>query len=165
MDLCSNCDTATASHTCQQCAAPNDFCLECKTLHTKLKAFRHHSFTALTSEAARSCCNCESAEAKFLCRQCPEGERFLCLGCSLIHPKVRAFRGHALVPISPSVGVGVVWPTSLEGLGELCLERVMGAYDTLTRGDLSPLFWRTLCVSLLASVTYYFIVRVVFGKY
>jgi len=103
-----------------------------------------------------------------LCRQCPEGGRFLCLGCSLIHPKVRAFRGHALVPISPSVGVGVgvvVWLTSVEGLGELCLERVMEAYDTLTRGDLSPLFWRTLCVSLLASVAYHFIVRVVFGKY
>jgi hypothetical protein len=34
-----------------------------------------------------------------MCKECPEVDRYLCLGCSVLHPKVKAFKNHNVVPI------------------------------------------------------------------
>lgn len=47
----------------------------------------------------RTCYNCEVQTAKFVCRQCPTEESYFCNGCSIVHPTIRAFRGHVLDPI------------------------------------------------------------------
>lgn len=99
--ICDNCEQEAAKWCCQACQSQNNYCDKCRKLHSKLKAFRTHiHFLEVSKEVCPvSCGNCEKAVAKFECQQCmSESERFFCLGCSLFHNKIKAFRHHTLKP-------------------------------------------------------------------
>lgn len=101
--VCDNCEEQSAKWQCQSCANQNQFCDGCKDLHTKVKAFRSHTIFNEIVEKHRSviCSNCEKTMAKFMCLQCrDENERYFCLGCSLFHNKIKAFRNHSLTSIN-----------------------------------------------------------------
>lgn len=49
------------------------------------------------------CCNCDSSDVKIFCRDCKVNgskEWLFCLGCSLLHPRIKAYRGHVMIPLS-----------------------------------------------------------------
>lgn len=58
-----------------------------------------------TKEEIHNCCNCDDSNkhlAKFYCRNCIEkspDNAYYCTGCSYIHPRIKDYRGHLLVPI------------------------------------------------------------------
>lgn len=43
------------------------------------------------------CCNCDTEESTYICKQCKESDKYLCYNCSLLHPKIKAFKQHVLV--------------------------------------------------------------------
>jgi hypothetical protein len=98
---CSNCEgLRTPTLLCTHCNSP--FCEDCSLYHPKVKAFKGHTnfepYTPPASQASkkRVCSNCEEDEAKFECSACPPEDSLFCMGCSIVHPKVKAFRGHTL---------------------------------------------------------------------
>lgn len=99
--LCGNCEKEIAVSKCLQCENSLAFlCSPCQALHLQIKQFRHHKLEPLSpSEVNGLCRNCESSPVKFVCKQCGEEDRYLCLGCSVLHPKIKAFRSHVLLPL------------------------------------------------------------------
>ena len=111
MSICSNCEYETATLLCSTCRESADgslhctgddspiYCENCFRLHLQLKPFRQHvSQPYRAAEAARALCsNCEAEVGKFKCMHCPEGENRLCNGCSILHARIKQFRGHAIV--------------------------------------------------------------------
>ena len=43
------------------------------------------------------CCNCDTEESSYICKQCKETDRYLCQNCSLLHPKIKVFKNHEVV--------------------------------------------------------------------
>lgn len=98
MIVCSNCEFASAINECETCKGIDNckeekkFCKECSKLHIK-----EHDTIPLFKKIIQQnflCSNCESNTAKFQCVDCPLFEQNFCLGCSIIHPKVKATRNH-----------------------------------------------------------------------
>lgn len=105
MVVCENCDEFQAKWTCNDCSPAIKLCDSCRDLHVKFKAFKSHSnFCELCEKRASiACSNCEKAPAKFYCEACTdESERYFCLGCSLFHNKIKAFRSHSVLPMEES---------------------------------------------------------------
>lgn len=107
MSKCCNCEDKEAIWACKKCPT-SDFllCEECRELHAKIKLFRGHSFEKLIVKQTLPeiiCKNCEATKAKYICLQCKEEDRYLCVGCSVFHSKVKAFRGHTSLAIYGSV--------------------------------------------------------------
>jgi hypothetical protein len=93
------------------------FCCECKDLHLKMKQFKTHRFEDFIQKFydpsknggnSRKCCNCEESLCKFVCLNCLKEEKeddcYLCLGCSILHPKIKSFRNHNVVIINNNKG-------------------------------------------------------------
>lgn len=101
-NLCTNCEFAVATLKCVNCPdSVSLFCKECSTIHTKVKQSRTHTFTNYKANVTkRICCNCDSEVSRYVCSNCSENDKFLCVGCSIIHPKVKTFRGHIVSPIN-----------------------------------------------------------------
>lgn len=108
MSICSNCEYETATQLCSTCSADSStpvgdtiYCENCFRLHLQLKPFRLHVGQPYrAAEAARaSCSNCDTELGKFKCMHCPEGENRLCNGCSILHTRIKQFRGHAIVAL------------------------------------------------------------------
>lgn len=100
-DTCSNCELRDAVSICRECEEV--FCEDCALYHPKIKAYRGHELEAyeargnsFAENVPRMCWNCEEQVAKFQCMNCPPAESYFCNGCSIIHPSVRAFKGHQL---------------------------------------------------------------------
>lgn len=101
--LCDNCEQETAIWKCRSCVTQNMYCESCRDLHQKIKAFRTHTqYEKIIEEPLETVCsNCENGPAKFVCQQClDKNERYFCLGCSLFHNKIKAFRNHSLNSLS-----------------------------------------------------------------
>ena len=170
MNFCSNCDVASAVYKCQQCPqAESEFCEACMKLHTKVKAYRDHSFELIRKELVL-CGNCEESEAKFVCRQCGDSCKYLCVGCSVMHPKIKAFRGHQVVSTQSTTANAnhfeFQFPTSLDHLSDLVAKAIDTVYYNLISSSWKDkLFWKTIGAVLLVTLLYYSIVRIIFTKY
>lgn len=92
--LCSNCDTAEASSLCKEC--DDFFCKECSTIHLKVKQYKTHHFEPCQKRTT-VCVNCDSALAQHVCLDCKPTEKDFCSECSVIHTKVKKFRGHRII--------------------------------------------------------------------
>ena len=101
VDNCSNCELRDPVKFCKLCQ--DSFCENCAIFHPKVKAYRGHKLVDYVKSSGDPqdliCYNCEKQVSKFVCRKCPKDESYFCNGCSIIHPTIRAFRGHALDPI------------------------------------------------------------------
>ena len=96
MILCCHCEYAPATHQCTVCHTSNNeglFCCSCSKLHQHSKDNSGHSFVDLP-QTSSLCSNCDHSQAKFYCLDCPPNVGNFCLGCSIIHPKVKATRNH-----------------------------------------------------------------------
>lgn len=114
LNICENCECSVSNYQCLDCSSSltnldqqgrsfSLFCSECSSLHCKLRQFKNHRMKDLLidfDEKRRKCCNCEESRCKFFCLECGENERYLCLGCSVIHPKIKAFRNHRVIVIN-----------------------------------------------------------------
>lgn len=99
--LCSNCEFRSATKRCEECTEL--FCFECSSFHSKVKQFRTHinftDYSEKQNKLASLCCNCDTAVAKFQCVDCRRqglDSTLYCLGCSIIHPKVKPFFHHSM---------------------------------------------------------------------
>ena len=181
MLLCSNCENAIATFKCNSCADDDaPLCSDCTALHSKIKAFKHHRFSIVAKESF-SCSNCESAVAKFICRSCPAtaSDRYLCLGCSVIHPKVKAFRDHVIVIMeakearqdsslnSLSISDRLHAPQSfLEDLGTFVRSMIELGYDNIHNKSYRDMeYWQTVSGIAVIVLTYYGLVKMVFRDY
>jgi hypothetical protein len=96
MILCCRCEYAPANRRCTVCHTSNDeglFCYDCSKLHQHSTDFSGHSFVDVP-QTSSLCSNCDHSQAKFYCLDCPPNIGNFCLGCSIIHPKVKATRNH-----------------------------------------------------------------------
>ena len=96
MILCCHCAYAPATRRCTVCNTSNDegfFCRDCSKLHQHSKDDSGHSFVDVPHTSSL-CSNCDHSQAKFYCIDCPPNVGNFCLGCSIIHPKVKATRNH-----------------------------------------------------------------------
>lgn len=97
METCSKCELRDAERVCHECEEV--FCEDCALFHPKIKAYRGHDLFKYEPREranldAKLCWNCEEQTAKFQCKDCPPKESHFCNGCSIVHPTVRAFKGH-----------------------------------------------------------------------
>lgn len=161
MELCDNCDISTASWQCLTCpAAASHLCTDCYELHAKTKQFRDHNIIEMT-QIARSCCNCDQSPSKFICLSCDDDDKYLCLGCSVIHPMIKQFRGHTVLPIEPT-------PRGAGSLGLLFrIQQLAEAHvdNLLTLPCSNPTYWLSLTLLLIILVAYYLLVKAVCGGY
>lgn len=170
--FCNNCDIGPAQFKCMQCVSNEClFCSECKAVHCKIKAFKHHEFTQLPKQSI-ICTNCETSESKFICRECDDANKYLCVGCSVIHPKIKAFRNHHIMAMhsvsSDNVSITQQEPfrLSLDGISDVFVSSIEIACSNIsTRSLTDPILWQTLLLCLAATVVYYKIVNVIFRKY
>ena len=96
MSLCSVCDFSSAVLVCSDCKVRNEvnlFCVRCSESH--LERNSNHCMIEYVKRKVM-CSNCESTRAKFCCKDCPVEVQNFCLGCSIIHPKVKASRNHRI---------------------------------------------------------------------
>lgn len=136
----------------------------------KIKSCREHTLEAIQRKPT-ICSNCDSSDAKFICRECDPTCCYLCVGCSVIHPKIKAFRGHQVVSIqSNSIArkstINFRLPTSWDDLNVTlthAIDTIHINLTTLTWSD--ALFWKTVAAVLLCTLTYYSIVRTLFASY
>lgn len=181
MLLCSNCENAIATFKCNSCADDDaHLCSDCTALHSKIKAFKHHRFSTVAKESF-SCSNCESAAAKFICRSCPVtvSDRYLCLGCSVIHPKIKAFRDHVVVVMEANVdrqGCSLsshsisdrfhASQSFVEDLGTFVRTMIGLAYDNIHNKSYEDIeYWQAVCGIAVIVLTYYGLVKMVFRDY
>ena len=98
MVLCSNCEFASATGECDDCRSSHRdslFCCSCRDLHLRSRKNLNHIFREIPRQNYL-CSNCEFSAAKFSCLDCPSEEKYYCLGCSILHPKVKATRNHRI---------------------------------------------------------------------
>lgn len=169
--ICCNCDIEPAQFKCIHCPENEcHFCKECKGLHTKIKAYRTHHFAEIPKQSIL-CTNCESSESKFICRECDESSKYLCVGCSLIHPKIKAFRNHNVIPIDGSAGSfhsseKVPFSLTTDGLSRFSAYWIDKAYCNMSSRPWTDIvLWQTLAACLVVSIIYYTIVNTIFRKY
>ena len=172
MNFCSNCDICAAVYECKQCIDGSRlFCEQCMTIHVKVKPFKEHTFQRLQKRVIL-CNNCDSSQAKYVCRECDESCRYLCVGCSVIHPKIKAFRGHMVTALasdgnsSSAINHLLKIPNSLDELSTTLAQIIELIYRNLSSLSWTdPLFIQTLVGLIAVSVGYYTIIRFVFAKY
>jgi len=169
--LCYNCDVGSAQFKCVHCPESEClFCSECRGLHTKIKAYRTHQFAALPKKSI-ICTNCESSESKYICRECDDSSKYMCVGCSLIHPKIKAFRNHNVIPIdgastSPSTSTIPPLTFTTDGLSRVAVYWIDVAYYNMSsRPWTDIILWQTFAACLVVSMIYYTIVNTIFRKY
>lgn len=99
MIVCSNCDLTSATVQCQQCSEfcneGTSFCTDCSEFHSKIKKFRGHSFTPISS--VELCSNCELNLAQHHCIDCPLNDQQYCDGCVEVHGKMKISKSHRVV--------------------------------------------------------------------
>jgi hypothetical protein len=172
MELCTNCDAATACYRCKNCPPLESlFCETCMNFHTKVKASRDHTFETLERQAL-SCANCDGSGAKFACRQCAEPSRYFCVGCSVIHPKIKQFRGHEVVALQTQRSADIPFrsggrvPQNLKDLSATLAQAIDVAYYNFTNLSWTDArLWQTLAILLIITLAYYVVVRTFFAKY
>jgi hypothetical protein len=159
MLLCSNCDSDTSRFRCVECDSP--FCEECSRIHVKVKNFRTHAIEPLAEDHCvnRKCCNCEEQDSKFYCKDCGDDDKYLCVGCSVLHPKIKSFRGHNVAALNRSSFTKRDSPNlTLSRLQQLFLEHIESIYTVLIEGSLGEMrFWRA-CLSMIVMALVYFLV-------
>lgn len=99
MILCSNCEFARAASECSTCLDNGHehlFCKNCQLLHLHVKKNSNHVFRTILQKNYL-CSNCEISISKYSCLDCPKSEQNYCLGCSILHPKVKATRNHRIM--------------------------------------------------------------------
>lgn len=102
---CTNCDCRVAKKMCLDLpTGENLFCLDCAEYHLRIKKFKTHRFEDYISKddgagQERTCGNCEESLAKFVCDTCEDECKYLCLGCSILHTKVKIYRNHKVQPL------------------------------------------------------------------
>lgn len=173
--LCCNCDNATASFSCQMCLpSESSFCSDCMDLHSKIKLYKGHSFQKLVIQNYIVCKNCEKSQSKFVCRNCDNSNKFMCLGCSLMHPQIKAFRGHTVVTLNSGSESdfkmdSVNWTsfgTFFDSLNSCVLYITEIGYANIAHKTWTDfLFWRTILLALLLSLFYYLLIRAIFRDY
>ena len=112
LKVCENCENSVATLFCKDCSLRGQldkkdqtysfFCVDCSDLHKKLRQFREHQFRDILTpflQMNRNCSNCEKSICKFFCKNCEEEDRYLCLGCSLFHSKIKSYRDHTILII------------------------------------------------------------------
>jgi hypothetical protein len=120
MTQCSACEFESAVLICSDCRICNKnslFCIRCSESH--LEKNSNHCLIKNVKKRLL-CSNCESSWAKFCCRDCPVFEQGYCLGCSIIHPKVKASRNHRIYQIDNDDEDFVFTGLSIYSLAELC---------------------------------------------
>jgi hypothetical protein len=139
--------------------------------HTKVKASRDHTFETLERQAL-SCANCDGSGAKFACRQCAEPSRYFCVGCSVIHPKIKQFRGHEVVALQTQRSADIPFrsggrvPQNLKDLSATLAQAIDVAYYNFTNLSWTDArLWQTLAILLIITLAYYVVVRTFFAKY
>lgn len=105
-ETCSNCDCRVAKKICLDLpSGENLFCLDCAEYHLRIKKFKTHRFEDYISKDGHgagkehTCGNCEENLAKFVCDSCEDECKYLCLGCSMLHTKVKIYRNHKMEPL------------------------------------------------------------------
>lgn len=172
--LCGNCDAHPALWRCLQCDKDvSALCAECVTLHSKTKAFREHTVVPLRPTKAETCRNCEETVSKFECTTCGEANKYLCLGCSLIHPKIKQFRGHVVHPLdegetdslcSRRSGRGALGQSpSIPALARQFFEQQVDII--LNRPWGSSQWIASVCIVLATFLTYYVAIKVFCGQF
>jgi hypothetical protein len=172
MELCTNCDAAAACYRCKNCPLLESlFCETCLNFHIKVKASRDHTFETLQRKAL-TCANCDSSGAKFACRQCEESSRYFCVGCSVIHPKIKQFRGHEVVALQTQQSADIPFrstghvPQNLKDLSATLAHAIDVAYYNFTNLSWTDArLWQTLAIVLIITLAYYVVVRTFFAKY
>ena len=100
MILCSNCEFASATSECDTCSNDSKeylFCQNCRLLHLGTKGNFNHVFHDKNLLQNCLCSNCEISASKYSCLDCPVNDQNYCLGCSILHPRVKATRNHRIV--------------------------------------------------------------------
>lgn len=101
MITCSNCDFHISTLICDICSKESktdiSFCKECSKIHMTNKKYENHAFHALKMISHDVCCNCNLNTSKFRCLDCPVSDQYYCLGCSIVHTKVKITRNHTLI--------------------------------------------------------------------
>ena len=144
--LCSNCEFKSVAKECVQCR--ESYCSDCAVFHCKLKPFKSHVLRdaeRLSFPPAKIrplCTNCDVAAAKFRCKDCGGKKRacLFCLGCSVIHPKVKPTIGHKL----EALAVAVDWRGEVE---EMTVTEEEGEEGEFEGGDGGSYKWLERTVS------------------
>lgn len=102
--ICDNCDIRTANWQCLTCPSNlSRLCEDCLSLHKRTKSFRNHKLEPLPQpKVAQICRNCDQNPSKFECTSCGVEDKYLCMGCSVMHGKIKQFRGHRVIPLETS---------------------------------------------------------------
>lgn len=138
-------------------------------MHCKVKAYKGHEFTELPKHVI-VCANCEASESKFVCRDCDDANKYLCVGCSVIHPKIKAFRNHNVMAIGGQTNRGVAerapFTLTIDGISDALVYLLDTAYFNVSNKPLTDLMlWQTILMCLAVTVVYYTIVHTIFRKY
>jgi hypothetical protein len=182
---CSNCDTAEALLACKECI--ESFCKECSEIHLKVKQYRNHCFEPFPNSITM-CINCDTAPSKYCCLDCAPGENDFCNDCSVIHTKIKQFRGHRILSSNEKAthtkksadsrtrtskksqatrilsvemenNIGAVIDT-LEKLVTTCYEEV---FDADSFADYT--FWRSLLGGLISIFIFYATSKALLGQF
>lgn len=111
--ICSNCELFQAVIQCNDCLennvknSSNDdnvFCKVCSEIHIKIKKYCNHSDSyQLITIKSKICCNFESIEGEYRCKDCAEGEQIYCLDCYRLHGQIKSTRNHNVVLLTESI--------------------------------------------------------------
>lgn len=125
------------------------------------------------------CCNCESEPSRYICRQCKESDKYLCFNCSILHPKVKAFKDHSVDSLDNTSGYGSSSSKSIDvdTVRLKIKEAMFGAvrrfrtyleyvYDIISNKDSvdATVYYQTVALSVLAVVLSYSLLKAIFGS-
>lgn len=132
-----------------------------------------------TPENSIPCCkNCELNPSKFICLHCDTDNCYLCLGCSLFHSKVRAFRNHSIRQIEASRDINPIEDDLSIDISDLStIEDVLQFLQQLVHRNFNKVvenitersyndftFWQSVAFVFIASIMYFVITKVVLGS-
>ena len=129
MTLCSMCEFSSAVLICSDCKVRNElhlFCVRCGESHIRTSS--NHCLVDYVKKKLL-CSNCDSSWAKFRCRDCPPEVQSFCLGCSIIHPKVKASRDHRIYLIDNDDEDFALTGFSFYSLFEACNPRLWKLHE------------------------------------
>jgi hypothetical protein len=121
------------------------------------------------------CYNCESEVAKFSCQNCKAPENFFCVGCSILHPKIKLFRNHSISPIenteSENIDINKYLSNysnyaTFEDFAEGFNSLLDDIYENLSKPRFDSLnFWKSSLIVVVIIFVYYSISKLIFGHY